>query len=75
MKITYDPEGDVLYIQLRDVVPSDSDDVEDGVTVDLDGEGHIVGLELLDASKRMTPEELTNISYENLMLAEAEAAR
>ncbi|MCH8994845.1 MAG: DUF2283 domain-containing protein [Chloroflexi bacterium] len=69
MKITYDSEGDVLYIQVRGVAPVDSVDIEDGVTVELDGDGHLVALELLDASKRLTPEELTSVSYENLLLA------
>ena len=69
MKITYDPEGDVLYIQLRDVTPVDSIDVEEGVTAELDDLGHIVALEVLDASKRMSREELTSVSYENLLLA------
>src|SRR5207248_624130 len=49
MKITYDPEADALYIALRDAPSEDSVDIEEGVTADLDAEGHIVGLELLDA--------------------------
>ena len=69
MKITYDPEADALYIELRRVRAVDSTDVEEGVTVDLDDRGHIIGLEILDASKRMTPNELANIHYENLLLA------
>jgi uncharacterized protein YuzE len=71
MKITYDPEADAIYILLHEAEPGDSLDVEDGVTVDLDRAGHIVGLEILDASKRLTPEELVNVSYENLLLAAA----
>lgn len=71
MKITYDPEVDVLYIELRHVPASDSTDVEEGVTVDLDSDGHIIGVEILDASKRLTPEELANIHYENLLLTAA----
>jgi len=68
MKITYDPEVDALYIRLREVDLADSMDVEEGVVVDLDAEGHIARLEILDASKRMAPEELANIHYENLLL-------
>ena len=68
MKITYDPEADALYIEFRDVQAFDSVDVEDGVTADLDIDGHIIGLEVLDASSRLTPDELTNIHYENLAL-------
>jgi len=71
MKITYDPEGDVLYLQLREVVPADSVDIEEGVTAELDQDGHLVAIEILDASKRMTPEELANIHYENLLLTAA----
>ena len=72
MKITYDAEGDVLYIQLRCITPADSIDIEEGVTVELDEKGHLVALEILDASKRLTPEELTNVSYENLLLMASE---
>ena len=72
MKITYDPEADALYIMLRETKPGDSVDIEEGVTVDLDREGHITGIEVLDASKRLTPEELTNVSYGNLLLAATE---
>lgn len=68
MKITYDPEADALYIELRYVQARDAVDVEDGVTVDLDADGHIIALEVLDASKRLTPDELSSIHYENLAL-------
>ena len=52
MRITYDPEVDALYIALREGVADDSMDVEDGVTVDLDAGGHILGVEVLDARRR-----------------------
>jgi uncharacterized protein YuzE len=71
MKITYDPEADALYIELRDVRAHDSVDVEEGVTADLDEKGHIIGLEVLDASERLSPDELTSVHYENLLLSEA----
>ena len=72
MRITYDPEADAIYVLLHDDEPGDSLDVEEGVTVDLDKKGHVIGLEILDASKRLTPEELTSVSYENLLFAAAE---
>ncbi len=71
MKITYDPEADALYIELRHVPAVDGADIEDGVTVDLDQDGHIIGIEVLDASRRMSPEELANVHYENLLLISA----
>lgn len=69
MKIEYDPEADALYIQIREAVrPSDNIDIEEGVTVDVDEHGHIVGLEVLDASKRLSPSDLTSITIERLPL-------
>jgi uncharacterized protein YuzE len=67
MKITYDPEADALYIQLRNASAKDAVDIEDGVVADLDADGHVIGFEVLDASKRMTTQELKRVSYENLV--------
>jgi uncharacterized protein YuzE len=75
MKITYDPDADALYVALREVRPADSTDVEEGVTADLDDEGHIIGLEVLDASKRLTPQELNTFTYENPLLASSPRRR
>lgn len=66
MKIEYDREADALYIQFCPVHPEDNIDVEEGVTVDLDKDGHIVGIEILDASDRFGIEALVNISIENM---------
>jgi len=68
MRIEYDKEVDALYIVLRNIPASDSRDLEEGVTVDLDDEGHILGLEILDASERLGLEALLNISIENMPL-------
>jgi len=68
MRVEYDKEADALYIVLRNIPASDSRDLEEGVTVDLDDEGHIVGLEILDASERLGLEALLNISIENMPL-------
>ena len=68
MKIEYDPEADALYIQIREAHPSDNIDIEEGVTVDVDERGHIVGVEILDASKRLSPSDLASITIEKLPL-------
>ncbi len=41
-------------------------DIEEGVTVDLDDEGHIVGLEILDASERLGKEQLHSVTLKDL---------
>lgn len=66
MKIEYSKTADALYIHLRDVPVAESRDVEEGVTLDFDAEGHIVGVEVLDASERLGLSNLVNVSIENL---------
>lgn len=68
MKIEYSKGVDALYIRLREAKIVDSRDIEEGVTIDLDEKGHIVGIEILDASERLKLSELVNISIENLPL-------
>jgi uncharacterized protein YuzE len=53
MKVTYDPEVDVLRIVFRDVAVEESDEDKPGVILDYDKEGNIVGLEVLNASQRV----------------------
>ena len=52
MKVTYDPEVDVLRITLSSASIEESDEDKPGVILDYDRNGNIVGLEILDASKR-----------------------
>ncbi|MBI4767553.1 MAG: DUF2283 domain-containing protein [Deltaproteobacteria bacterium] len=68
MKVEYSKNIDVLYIRLREAEIGDSIDIEEGVTVDLDEKGHIVGIEILDASEKMDISDLVNINIENLPL-------
>ena len=54
MRVTYDPEVDVLRILLSDSPIEESDQDKPGVILDYDKDGNIVGLEILDASKRVS---------------------
>jgi uncharacterized protein YuzE len=53
MKITYDPEVDVLRILFSNAPIEDSDEDKPGIIIDYDKDGNVVGMEILDASKRM----------------------
>ena len=53
MKVTYDPEVDVLRIVLSRAPIDESDAERPGVILDYDRDGNVVGLEILDASTRM----------------------
>jgi len=53
MKVTYDPEVDVLRIIFRNAPIEESDEDKPGVILDYDAEGNVVGLEVLNASRRV----------------------
>ena len=53
MKVTYDPQVDVLRILLSDAPIEESDEDKPGVILDYDKAGNVVGLEILEASKRV----------------------
>jgi uncharacterized protein YuzE len=53
MKVTYDPEVDVLRILFRDAPVEESDEDKPGVILDYDKEGNVVGVEVLNASQRV----------------------
>jgi uncharacterized protein YuzE len=53
MKVTYDPEVDVLRILFSSSPIEESDEEKPGVILDFDKDGNVVGMEILDASKRM----------------------
>jgi uncharacterized protein YuzE len=53
MRVTYDPEADTLRVLFRDAPIEQSDEDKPGLILDYDKDGNVVGLELLDASKRV----------------------
>jgi uncharacterized protein YuzE len=53
MKVTYDPEVDILRIVLSNAAVEESDEEKPGVILDYDKDGNIVGLEILDASRHV----------------------
>lgn len=65
MHVRVDHGADAVYLNLTDRAIKDSADVGDGIVVDYDAEGRIVGVEILDASKRTDdPEVLKQFSFE-----------
>jgi len=66
MKIEYDREADALYVMFRSCPVDHSTEVEEGVVVDFDAQNHVVGVEVLDASRRLSAEELTSAEIRGL---------
>ncbi|PYS89352.1 MAG: hypothetical protein DMF62_07395 [Acidobacteria bacterium] len=58
MKINYYAETDSLYIDLSSKPSVDSREVSDGVVIDYDEEGNIVGIDIDHASLKLEIEEL-----------------
>jgi len=52
MNIKYDKAADALYLKLSDAEISVSDEDKPGIIIDYDAEGNVVGIELLEASKK-----------------------
>jgi uncharacterized protein YuzE len=52
MRVTYDAEVDILRIVFTSAPVEESDEEKPGLIFDYDKDGNVVGLEILDASKR-----------------------
>jgi len=73
VRITYDREADALYIAFGDGPATVGQpqgyvqEVAEGIALDWDGEGRLLGIEILDASKRLAdPEALRRFALEAL---------
>ena len=62
MKVSYDPNEDVLYMHFRKG-PSDTvKEVEDNVIVELDRDGEVMGIELWGIKKKGVLKQLSQIA-------------
>jgi uncharacterized protein YuzE len=65
MRVRVDSAADAVYLNLTDRPIRDSAEVADGIVVDYDDQGRIVGIEIPDASKLADdPEALKQFSFE-----------
>jgi uncharacterized protein YuzE len=62
MRVHYDKEVDAIYIKLGNQKPDGVIEISEGVNLDTTAENKIVGIEILDASKKMNIK--TILSYE-----------
>jgi uncharacterized protein YuzE len=62
MKVSYDNEADAVYIKLGNKKPDGVIEISEGVNLDTTSEDKIVGIEILNASKKMNLK--TILSYE-----------
>ena len=62
MLIKYDKEVDIVYIQFSEKKVSESDEDKPGIILDYDDDGNIVGIEILEASKKIV--QPNGVTYE-----------
>ncbi len=58
MKLNYYPETDSLYIDLSLKAGSESREISEGVVLDYDAEGNLVGIDIDNAGKKLNLEQL-----------------
>jgi uncharacterized protein YuzE len=59
MKLNYYPDTDSLYIDLSEKPSVESREISEGVVLDYDVEGNLVGIDIDNASKKVQLKELT----------------
>jgi uncharacterized protein YuzE len=62
MKLHYYPETDSLYIDLNSRPSADSREIADGLVIDFDAEGNIVGIDIDRASQKLDLKTLEAVS-------------
>ena len=62
MKLHYYPETDSLYIELKSAPGAETREIADGLNVDFDGSGEVVGIDIDHASAHLDLESLETIA-------------
>jgi len=53
MNIKFDKEADAIYLRFSDAETAESDEDKPGIVIDYDKDGNLVGIEVLQASKKI----------------------
>ena len=59
MTLSYCPDTDSLYLDLSETPSVESREISEGVVLDYDEAGHVVGVDLDNASQKVALKELT----------------
>ena len=68
MRIEYDSDIDALYIRMQEKYVDRTLEIEEGLNLDLDKNGKLIGLEVLDATERYSLTDVFDVSTKNLIL-------
>ena len=64
MRVRMDEGADALYIRFEESPIVDSEEVSPGVILDFDGNGRVVGLEMLNVRQRLPGADLKRVEVE-----------
>ena len=64
MKVYYDDEVDALYLKLGEETPEGAIEISEGVNLDTTSDDKIVGIEILNASKKIDLKTILSYSLE-----------
>ena len=67
MKITFDKEADAVYIEFSSEDFASNKKMDDSTILDLDEKGNIIGIEILNVSKRIPKDFLSEVNVKNLV--------
>jgi uncharacterized protein YuzE len=66
MKLKVDKESDAIYFRLDESKIIESDEVENGVILDYNESGNVVGIEILNISKRSDKINYQSLQFETV---------
>lgn len=66
MRLKVDRENDALYFRLDESAIVESEEIQPGIILDFDAQGHVVGVEMLYLSNRVAPEQLRILQFETV---------
>lgn len=64
MRLKVDLKNDALYFRLDESAVVESEEIKPGVILDYDAHDNVVGIEILDLSKRVSLEMLKSLQFE-----------
>ncbi len=64
MRLKVDKQNDTLYFRLDEENIIESEEVAPGVILDFDKDNRVIGIEILNASKRIGQEQLRVLQFE-----------
>jgi uncharacterized protein YuzE len=66
MRLRVDRESDALYLRLDESEIIESEEAQPGIILDFNAEGKIIGIEILNLSQRINPEQLKVLQFETV---------